>query len=93
MIRIWDSVKREEIQRRGSQAGKQLVFSPDRNYLLAWDQSTASMWSLDQAALIADACKRLGRGLTADEWHQYLGDESYRLTCPDRSGAESRPRR
>ena len=32
--------------------------------------------------LIADLCARLARNLTNQEWRQYLGDESYRKTCP-----------
>ncbi len=33
--------------------------------------------------LINEACSRLTRNLTADEWKQYLGDEPYRKTCPN----------
>lgn len=32
--------------------------------------------------LIADACSRLTRNLTLDEWRQYLGEDPYRATCP-----------
>jgi hypothetical protein len=32
---------------------------------------------------VAAACKGLGRNLTRDEWHRYLGAEPYRLTCPN----------
>jgi hypothetical protein len=31
----------------------------------------------------AAACKGVGRNLTRDEWHRYLGVEPYRATCPN----------
>jgi len=33
--------------------------------------------------LIAEACSRLTRNLTREEWRLYLGDEPYRPTCPN----------
>ena len=33
--------------------------------------------------LIAEACSRLTRNLTTEEWKQYLRDEPYRKTCPN----------
>jgi hypothetical protein len=34
--------------------------------------------------LIAEACSRLTRNLTLEEWRQHIGgDEPYRPTCPD----------
>ena len=33
------------------------------------------------AELLAAACARLRRDLTAREWAEYLGDEPYRQTC------------
>lgn len=38
------------------------------------------IWPADPAAA---ACAHVGRNLTREEWHEYLGDEPYRLTCPD----------
>ncbi|MGF1537411.1 MAG: hypothetical protein ACFB4J_13150 [Elainellaceae cyanobacterium] len=37
---------------------------------------------LDPNDLIAEACRRLTRNLTLQEWRQYLGDEPYQATCP-----------
>ena len=34
-----------------------------------------------RAILILEACARLTRNLTRDEWRQHLGDEPYRKTC------------
>lgn len=33
--------------------------------------------------LIAEACRRLHRNLTHDEWQQYLGEVPEHATCPD----------
>jgi WD40 repeat protein len=42
-----------------------------------------SQLSLDPAELIRDACSRLPRNLTRDEWDRYLHGETYRATCPN----------
>jgi hypothetical protein len=34
--------------------------------------------------MIAEACDRLGRNLNREEWRQYLGNEPYRKTCPNK---------
>jgi len=39
--------------------------------------------SIDPAELIRDACSRLPRNLTREEWNQYLPGEPYRATCPN----------
>jgi hypothetical protein len=39
--------------------------------------------SLDPAELIRDACSRLPRNLTREEWRDYLPGEPYRPTCPN----------
>jgi len=39
--------------------------------------------SIDPAELIRDACSRLPRNLTREEWNRYLPGEPYRATCPN----------
>jgi hypothetical protein len=36
--------------------------------------------------LINEACSRLPRNFTKEEWQDYMGDESYQLTCPNLPG-------
>jgi WD40 repeat protein len=38
---------------------------------------------IDPAELIRDACSRLPRNLTREEWGRYLPGEPYRATCPN----------
>jgi WD40 repeat protein len=38
---------------------------------------------IDPAELIPDACSRLPRNLTREEWGRYLPGEPYRSTCPN----------
>jgi hypothetical protein len=46
------------------------------------------VWLVWPEDLIAEACARLTRNLTQEEWERYLGDEPYRKTCPDLPGPE-----
>ena len=58
-------------------------FSPDgRHVLSAGGRSdrTARLWLWRPDDLIAEACARVGRDLTQEEWTQYLPAEEYRAT-------------
>lgn len=69
-----------------------LLFAPGGRHLLtaaAKDRAAAggsgfavARHLLQPADLVQEACSRLSRNLTADEWKLYLGDERYRKTCP-----------
>ena len=58
-------------------------FSPDgRHVLSAGGRSdrTARLWLWRPDDLIDEACARVGRDLTQEEWTQYLPAEEYRST-------------
>jgi hypothetical protein len=49
------------------------------------DDKTVRVWFLRQNDLIDQACQRLPRNLSEAEWREYVGSETYRKTCPQRS--------
>jgi WD40 repeat protein len=58
-------------------------FSPDGKHVLSAggrSDRRARLWLWRPEDLIAEACRRLPRDLTAGEWARYLGDEEYRET-------------
>jgi WD40 repeat protein len=62
---------------------EQVVFSPDGKQLAFrgwWEM--AGLWYWNASDLIAEACSRLARNLSADEWQTYVGSEPYHRTCP-----------
>ncbi len=55
----------------------------ERMRILTDQETLVSRYLVRPDGLIAEACSRLKRNLTPDEWKQYLGDEPYRKTCPN----------
>ena len=66
-----------------------VAFSPKQESareLLAWggrNDGSIVLWQASPEAWRAAVCQRVARNLTATEWERYLGNEPYRLTCPD----------
>jgi len=59
-----------------------IAFSPDGAYLAtASDDKTARVQRWRSEGLVDEACARLTRNLTKEEWRQHLGDEPYHKTC------------
>jgi WD40 repeat protein len=58
-----------------------LTFSPDGNYIVIASNESLQMWPWSVERLIADACTRLPRNLTKDEWDTYIPGEPYHKTC------------
>jgi hypothetical protein len=46
------------------------------------DSNTVRVWFLRQDDLIEEACRRLSRNLSEEDWRRYVGDDAYRKTCP-----------
>lgn len=82
MVRIWD-LKNVKQAFQIPTKDRPLAFDQDSRYLATISEDkTVQVWFLRQDDLIAEACRRLPRNLTEQEWGEYLGDEAYRKTCP-----------
>ena len=81
--RVWEVNTGREIARvTHDDSVRTVMFTQDgRNLVSASNDFTARVWLLWPDDLISEACSRLTRNLSLDEWRQYLGDEPYRQTC------------
>ncbi len=83
---VWDAASGDEVARmEHDDAVKGVAFSPDGEYL-----ATASVDKISRVqpwrpeGLADEACARLTRNLTKEEWQQSLNDTLYyRKTCPN----------
>ena len=61
-----------------------VFFSPDGRWVKSGSMDgMVRVWLWRPEDLITEACARLPRNLTLEEWQQYVGDEPYRHTCPN----------
>jgi hypothetical protein len=44
---------------------------------------SVARWSIDYESPEREACRRLARALTLEEWHRFLPGEAYRPSCPE----------
>jgi hypothetical protein len=57
----------------------------------ASDDRTVRLWDVDPQSWLKRACAIANRNLTHEEWRKYMGDLSYRKTCPDLPGPDDAP--
>ncbi len=59
-------------------------FSPDGQMLasVSSNDGVITLWDADPMSWQERACRMAARNLTRQEWERYLGEEPYRLTCP-----------
>ena len=87
-VRVWQLPAFAEVARfeMGGNATR-VAFSPDNELIAAASSDrTARVWRW-RTDPSRDACSRLSRNLTHEEWRRYLGDLPYRSTCPDLANA------
>jgi len=83
--RVWEAVSGREVARMTHASTVFAVaFSPDGRYVVSGSgDRTARVWWWRPDDLVAEACRRLPRNLTREEWRQYVGPEApYHATCP-----------
>ena len=91
---VWEfgTGKRAAILRGSLGSVNDASFSADGKLILtASDDGTARLWELSPQVnpnssiqeLLSLACTKVTRNMTNEEWRQYMGSESYRLTCLD----------
>jgi WD40 repeat protein len=88
-VRIWEIPAFIEVARfeMGGNVNR-VAFSPDNKLVAAASSDrTARVWRW-KTDPFQEACSRLTRNLTLEEWRTYLGDLSYRRTCTDIASTE-----
>ena len=93
--RVWEAVSGREVARmmHGGDVTS-VAFSPEGRYVVSGsDYKTARVWLWRPEDLIEEACHRLPRNLTLEEWQQYVAAEvPYHATCPDKPIPEETPK-
>ena len=87
--RLWDLTSRDPaaapVVLRGHEGPiSEVAISTDNRWLVTGSEdNTVRLWNLRLDELVELACRTVGRNLTKEEWHQYMGDRPYQKTCPD----------
>jgi WD40 repeat protein len=68
---------------RTARAVNHVSFSPDGR-VLATDgpENEILLWDIDVASWERQACQRINRNLSEEDWKRYIGESQYRETCP-----------
>ncbi len=89
-LTVWDAVTGARLGQLPD-AGylRAAAFSPDGRYLLAgYDERASALWLWRSADLRDQACARLTRNLSRDEWARWFPKQPYRQTCPNLPAAK-----
>ncbi|HEX8747104.1 MAG TPA: hypothetical protein VF717_07875, partial [Pyrinomonadaceae bacterium] len=83
LAQVWEVKSRQEVTRvTHSDLINTLYFSPKGKYLVtAGNEPTVRLTLMNKADLIREACSRLGKNLTQEEWTKYLKDKNNLSIC------------
>jgi WD40 repeat protein len=93
--RVWEFDSGREVKRMPyARDLTAIAISPDSRFFATcgdddWDTRSVEVTEIWPEDPVAKACSQVGRNMTPNEWHQYMGDEPYRRTCPDIAEAGS----
>jgi WD40 repeat protein len=85
--RVWHVATGREMARM-TDLGEafQVMFDAKGRFLLVQHNDASTefwrSWLWRAEDLIAEVCSRLGRSLSTAEWQRFIGNETYRATCP-----------
>jgi WD40 repeat protein len=84
-VSVWVWQKGQELVRlQHEDSVTSVAFTPDDTRIVTASQDdTLRVWAWRSTDLVADACMRVERNLTREEWQTFLGRQPYRPTCPD----------
>jgi WD40 repeat protein len=88
IVYVWEITTGREVARiKHTSPVWVAAFSPDGRWIVSGngddDSGTLLVWPWHPDDLLAEACNRVPRNLTQEEWVQYLGpDIPYHATCP-----------
>jgi WD40 repeat protein len=85
VVKVWETTTGQQVAWTMHQEGVQAVsFGPGgRTIISGSDDGVVRAWLWQADDLITEACSRLSRNLTIEEWQYYIGSETYRPTCPN----------
>lgn len=84
-LTVWDAVNGARLaQLPDTGYIRAAAFSPDGRYLLAgFDEHYAALWLWRSDDLRDQACTRLARNMSREEWVRWFPKQPYRPICPD----------
>jgi len=81
--RVWEKASGQQIAHfPHTKSVYGIEFSLDGKYIVtASGDGTANVWLWQPEDIINEACQRLTRNFTREEWLRYMGSEPYHKTC------------
>ena len=81
-LRVYDIDSREELARIPG-GGEYPRFSPDSALIAALVGDEVKIYPWRRKDLVREACSRVVRNLTCEEWNRYVGSDTCQAVCPN----------